>query len=151
MDVTSERFATDVVTASQTVPIVVDFWAPWCGPCRVMTPVMEKLEREANGKWRLVKVNTDAEPELARLFDIRGIPAFKMFRNGKIVSELLGAVPEPQVRRWLDDNIPSEARLRLDAAKTAAAHGDKDAAKRLFDQVLTEEPQNPDARVGLAE
>ena len=103
----SDPFQTAVLDKSHEKPVLVDFWAPWCGPCRVFSPTIEKLARESGGRWRLVKINSDAHPELARRFQIRGIPAVKMFVDGAVAAEFTGAMPEPDLRRWLDAHLPS--------------------------------------------
>lgn len=98
-------FETEVLAKSHHKPVVVDFWAPWCGPCRVLGPIIEKLARESGGAWRLVKINTDAHPQLAQQYHVRGIPAVKMFRKGRVVAEFTGALPDVQLRRWLDEHL----------------------------------------------
>jgi thioredoxin len=104
---TMSDFNTDVVETSRRKPVLVDFYAPWCGPCHVLTPVIDKLAREANGAWRLVKINVDAHPELAQRYNIRGIPAVKMFVDGEVAAEFAGALPEPRLRQWLEENLPA--------------------------------------------
>ena len=103
----ADRFQTDVLDKSHEKPVVVDFWGPWCGPCRVLGPTIEKLASEAEGRWRLVKINTDAHPELAQRYHVRGIPAVKLFIRGAVVAEFTGAQPEADIRRWLDAYVPA--------------------------------------------
>ena len=104
-------FQSDVIEASKTSPVLVDFWANWCGPCLMLSPSLEKLAKEAGDSWNLIKVNTESQPELAVKYGIRSIPNVKMFINGEIAGEFIGALPEEEVKRWLELNIPKESEL----------------------------------------
>lgn len=151
LETNSARFATDVIEASQQQPVLVDFWAPWCGPCRMVGPVLEKLAAEAGGRWLLVKVNTDENQDLAARYQISGIPAMKLFRDGSVVAELTGALPEREMRRWLDEQIPSRQRTTLDAARAAKAEGRTEEARQLAEAVLAETASDAEATLLLAE
>lgn len=109
---TPDRFQREVLDKSREKPVLVDFWAPWCGPCRVLGPTLDRLARASEGRWRLVKINTDRHQALAQHYGVRGIPSVKLFVDGGVVAEFTGALPEPALRRWLDEHLPSSAATR---------------------------------------
>lgn len=133
-------FQAAVLDASHDRPILVDFWAPWCGPCRALGPTLEGLDAEAGDAWDLVKVNTDERPDLGAAYAVRSIPAVKLFSGGAVVAEFTGALPEPEVRRWLDEHVPGPGRAHFDAGLAALADGDRPAARAAFAAALDAEP-----------
>ena len=139
MDATEETFQTAVVERSREVPVVVDFWAAWCGPCRMLGPVLEREVARRDGAVELVKVDTDRNPRLAESFGIQGIPAVKAFRDGRVVAEFVGAQPAAMVSRFLDSLVPSPAEL-------LAAKGDEASLR----QAVALEPERADAAIPLA-
>lgn len=149
-DSTTADFDRDVLEASARLPIVVDFWAPWCGPCRALKPVLEKLAAEYAGKFLLAKVNTDENPEIAARYDVRGIPNVKAFVDGRLAGEFTGAQPESSVRRFLESLVPSPGETLRRAAQTDVAQGDFDAAEAKLRQAIALDAGNDAARVDLA-
>lgn len=147
-----QDFRRDVVEASRSVPVVIDFWAEWCGPCRVLGPILEKLAAEARGRWKLVKIDTEQYPQIAAQFQIRSIPAVKMVYNGAIVAEFVGALPEAQIRKWLDQHLPasedeSDAEAHLDELIAA---GDRASAREVLAELYAAEPQSKELAARLA-
>ncbi len=147
-------FQADVVDASHETPVIVDFWAPWCGPCKQLGPALEKAVAAAGGKVRLVKINIDENPQIAQAFHIQSIPAVYAFSQGKPVDGFAGALPESQIKsfvgRLAGESGPSPVDQALERAKEALEQKDYGAASALFGQVLHHEPGNPDAVAGLA-
>jgi putative thioredoxin len=141
-DVTVADFDEKVLAASQRVPVVVDFWAPWCQPCRLLKPILEKLAAEYNGKLILAKLNSDENQEIAARYGVRGIPAVKAFVGGQQVDEFTGALPESQVREFIERLIPSPAELLRQEALALAAAGDLAAARQKMVEAINRDPGN---------
>ena len=149
-DVDEQSFVQDVVERSGSVPVVVDFWAPWCGPCRQLGPLLERLVATYDGRIELAKVNTDENPNLAEEYRIEGIPAVKAFRDGRLLSEFTGALPEPQVRAFLQRLLPSRADELAAEAATLAYSGDAAGAESTYRRALDEDRGHRAAVIGLA-
>jgi putative thioredoxin len=138
-------FERAVLERSHAVPVVVDFWAPWCAPCRVLGPVIERLAAGAQGRWELAKLNTDEQPDIAQAFGIQSIPAVKMFQAGRVIAEFVGARPEAEIRRWLDASIPDP---RLQQLSTTMEGWETSDAGRLIGELEQFVRDNEDLAVG---
>jgi putative thioredoxin len=149
IDASLASFERDVLEASREVPVVVDFWAPWCGPCRALGPLLEKLERESGGRWRLVKVNSDENPELSAQFGVRSIPFVVAFVDGKPASHFLGAQPEGAIRAFLEQLVPDPSELELRHARTALAAGQVALAEDHLRNAIALDPSNDSARLDM--
>jgi putative thioredoxin len=135
-------FTADVIGRSQATPVLVDFWAPWCGPCKMLGPILEKLAGEAAGRWALVKINTDEHQDLAAQFGIQGIPNVKLFHHGAVVAEFAGALPEPHLRRWLDEHLPTAKRETMATARELLRNGRADEAAQLLQPLAEADPDD---------
>lgn len=150
INVTIENFEAEVVAASHITPVLVDFWAPWCGPCKVIGPLLEKLEVAYAGRFKLVKIDSDQEPQLSQAFGIRSIPTCVLMLNGKPVDGFMGALPEGQIKAFLDKNLPSTDELQAteeaEDAQALISAGDTQAALNKLHEALSINPGNDDAR-----
>jgi putative thioredoxin len=153
-DSDTQNFMADVIEASATVPVIVDFWAPWCGPCKQLGPLLEKVVTAAAGKVKLVKINIDENQALAQQLRIQSIPTVYAFKNGQPADGFAGALPESQIKAFVERLAgpvgPDPTELGIEVAKAAAAAGQLDHAAAIFEQVLADEPENPEAIAGLA-
>jgi putative thioredoxin len=143
-------FTRDVLERSHTTPVLVDFWAPWCGPCRTLGPVLERLAGTAGNRWTLAKINTEALPDVASAYGVMSIPNVKLFKDGKVVDEFVGALPEGDIRRWLDLLLPAAPSPELVAAQESALRGDIEGAIAMLAGVVAGDPANATARLAMA-
>lgn len=143
---TSANFEQEIVQKSQSVPVIVDFWAPWCAPCRQIAPILESAARAANGQFVLVKVNVDEQQELAMAFGVQSIPAVFALRNGQLADQFTGVLPEPQIRAWLAQFQPSEIDLLL-AEINQLAQSDLAAADERCREVIAEHPNDDKLKI----
>ena len=150
IDVGERDFQHEVLERSRDVPVVVDFWAPWCGPCRTLGPLLERLATEHAGAFVLAKVNVDEAPAIADAFAIQSIPAVKGFRDGALVAEFVGAQPESAVRQLLAALLPTEADRLVREGESRSDAGDPDAAAAAFQAALAQDARHPGALLGLA-
>ena len=129
-------FQKDVLERSRRVPVLVDFWAAWCGPCRALGPILERLAAEAQGRWELAKLDTEELPDVAAAYGIVSIPNVKLFVNGEVVDEFVGLMPEGEIRRWLDRSLPSPRAATIAEAKQLIAGGSFERAASILRPVL---------------
>jgi putative thioredoxin len=150
IEVTDQTFEQVVVEGSKDRPVVVDMWAEWCGPCRQLTPTLEKVADERAGAFLLAKLDTDANPMTASAFGVQSIPTVIAFKDGQAVTGFIGAYPEPEVNRFIDSILPTETEKKAEEARSVEESGDLATAEQRYEQVLEEDPDNRDAAIGLA-
>jgi putative thioredoxin len=143
IDATVANFETEVVEASNTVPVLVDLWAPWCGPCRALGPILEKLEVAYEGRFKLVKINTEEEQELAAAFGVRSIPMVMLLKDGQPVDGFVGALPEGQIREFLDKHVPDTAPEQADEAEPSDAEAESAPALPPLEKLQQDLATNP--------
>ena len=145
-----QDFKKDVIDRSYELPVLVDFWAEWCAPCRMLGPVLESLAGQAGGEWALAKVDTERHREAAAEYGIQSIPNVKLFVDGEVVEEFVGAMPEEMIGKWLKDALPSKFRRQIEEARELLAQDRLEDAKTVLHEVLSQEADNEEARILLA-
>ena len=149
-DVDAANFPQEVLQRSREVPVVVDFWAAWCQPCQILGPILERVAADANGAFELVKVDTDANQDIAAQYGVQGIPTVVAFRDGAVADTFTGVLPEEAVRAWIEGILPTELDLMVDQARTAQLSDDGVTAEHILRQVLEHKPDHSEAGTSLA-
>jgi putative thioredoxin len=150
MDYEMKDFSKDILERSKTIPVLVDFWAEWCGPCRTLGPILEKFSAKYKDRFELVKVNTDENQEIAARYGIRGIPNVKLFINGEVADEFTGALPEHSVEKWIQKAIPGKNSGEIEKAKELLNEGKDENAASLLQKLSEKEPDNISVKILLA-
>jgi putative thioredoxin len=143
-------FQKDVIEKSYDKPVLVDFWAEWCAPCRMLGPIIEKLAVENRDDWELIKVDTDKNQQVATKYGVRGIPNVKLFRNGEVINEFTGALPEPAIKEWLKKSIPSKFSDQIEHVKILLKNGNVSNAKYILEDIHSGDVNNSEVKVLLA-
>ncbi len=144
------NFQVQVIERSAAVPVLVDFWADWCGPCKMLAPVLERLAAESEGKWELAKLDTEQFPEIAARYGVRGIPNVKLFVDGAVAAEFTGALPASAVRSWLEKNLPGTHDREMRQARGLLAAGEEERARDILETIVAADPRNDEARALLS-
>ncbi len=150
MNYDTNNFQKDVIEQSFIMPVLVDFWAEWCAPCRILGPVLERLAEKYKDQWKLVKLNTDLYPDIASEYGIRGIPNVKLFHKGKVINEFTGALPEHMIEDWLRKSIPSKYSEMIEKAKKLLAEGKVEDAKVILENIHNGDINNGEVKILLA-
>ena len=145
-----KNFQEDVLDQSQHVPVLVDYWASWCEPCKFLGPIIEKLASESSNNWKLIKINTEEHNDIATEWGIKGIPNLKLFYKGKVIADLAGAMAEPEMRKWLEEKLPSEAKTLAIEASDYIAQGKTEKGIKLLEKAIDLDNNLSEAKLHLA-